>query len=49
MASGDYYGKKGYIRRLENKSWAEIKILESGDVVKVHQSFISPIVPVILF
>ena len=49
LANGEYYSKKGVVKRVDNKFWANLKILKSGDYIQIHQSKLTTVVPVLHF
>lgn len=48
LSDGEYYKVKGRVKNYEGL-WALVEIESSGDVIKIHQKFLSTVVPVIFF
>ncbi|KAN0043008.1 hypothetical protein ACTA71_010641 [Dictyostelium dimigraforme] len=45
LANGKYYKQKGYIVSVENEFLAKVKLLDSGDVLKIDQTFLETVIP----
>lgn len=46
LAAGEYYSKKGVVKRVLERTWAEVKTLKSRDTLQVHQKNLTTVVPV---
>jgi len=45
LGKGKYYKQKGYIQSLESEFVAKIKLLESGEILKIDQTFLETVIP----
>ncbi|KAN0011841.1 hypothetical protein ACTFIU_007412 [Dictyostelium citrinum] len=45
LANGKYYKQKGYIVSVENEFLAKVKLLDSGDILKIDQTFLETVIP----
>ncbi|KAM9960549.1 hypothetical protein ACTFIW_009691 [Dictyostelium discoideum] len=45
LANGKYYKQKGYIVSVENEFLAKVKLLDSGDILKIDQTLLETVIP----
>ncbi|KAK5575785.1 hypothetical protein RB653_006919 [Dictyostelium firmibasis] len=45
LSHGKYYKQKGYIVSVENEFLAKVKLLDSGDILKIDQTFLETVIP----
>lgn len=45
VGNGKYYNKKGVILRVSNYYVAEVKLLDSEDIIKIDQSYLETVIP----
>lgn len=49
LADGAYYKLKGVIKQVHDTYLAEIEMLDSGDIIKIDQTFCETVIPVSFF